>query len=267
MVLGRESVAHQFNANFAPDKRRGLRHCSNMIGFLAAIALQAVSSAPAPPALAKTLREKDQALLDAIAPGDRTTWSRTLSADAIYVDENGAVMRRDEFLKALEPLPAGASGHISIVDYDVRLHGDTALVVHRDEERENYHGQRLHAAYLMTETWLRRHGEWRLALVHAYVIAKDPPAVALPATVLDDYVGRYSAASDLAYVIRRDGDHLVGGREGGPVHPLLAESPNVFFVAGQPRVRKIFRRDEANKVVGFADRREGSDLVWTRATP
>jgi hypothetical protein len=164
----------------------------------------------------------------------------------------------------VQPLPAGASGNISIIDYAVQLHGDTALVIHRDDERENYHGQQLHAEYLMTETWLRRSGEWKLALVHVYVVAKDPPAVALATAALDEYAGRYSAAEDLLYVIRRDGNQLVGGREGGTPHPLLAESPDVFFVAGQPRTRMIFTRNDAHKIDAFVDRREGEDLTFTR---
>jgi hypothetical protein len=38
----------------------------------------------------------------------------------------------------------------------------------------------------------------------------------------------------------------------------------VFFVAGQPRTRKIFQRDAAGKITGFVDRREGIDLVWKK---
>jgi ketosteroid isomerase-like protein len=151
-----------------------------MIAHIAALALQA---APAPPALsAETQRLKalDQSLLDAFAPGDRALWDRTLTPDAVYVDENGAIMQRDAFLKTLVPLPAGLSGHIAIVDYDATFNGDTALVIQRDDEREDYHGLPLHADYLMTETWLRQGRAWKLAMVHAYVVAVDPPAVKLP---------------------------------------------------------------------------------------
>ena len=53
----------------------------------------------------KQLRADDQALLDAIAPGDKAVWERLLAQDAVYVDENGAVMHRAQFLAALKPLP------------------------------------------------------------------------------------------------------------------------------------------------------------------
>ena len=38
----------------------------------------------------------------------------------------------------------------------------------------------------------------------------------------------------------------------------------MFFVAGQPRSRRIFTRDAAGAVIGFADRREGEDVRWLK---
>jgi len=77
-------------------------------------------------------------------------------------------------------------------------------------------------------------------------------------------VGRYSGGPDLAYTIKREGDHLIGQREGRPSAALKAEIRDVFFVSGQLRTRKIFERDSTGRVVGFVDRREGTDLVWKR---
>jgi hypothetical protein len=233
----------------------------------ALLVIAALQSAAADANLASVqnqLRTADQALLDAIAPGDKAVWERLLATDAIYVDENGAVMNRAQFLAALKPLPAGSSGHITIVDYQATIHGQVALVVHKDDEREDYHGIQLRADYLMTETWVKEDAEWRLALVHVYVVAKDPPAIKTPANRLAEYEGRYRAAPDLAYLIRREGDHLVGERQGLPTVTLAQESTDVFFVPGHPRDRKIFRRDANNKIVDFVDRREGEDLVFSR---
>jgi hypothetical protein len=232
--------------------------------LLAIAAIQSASVEPDALAVQKQLRANDQALLDAIAPGDRAVWERLLAKGAIYVDENGAVMQRDQFLAALKPLPPGTSGHIAIVDYQAKVRGNVALIIHKDDERENYHGIPLRADYLMTETWIKEDGDWRLALVHVYVVPKDPPAIKTPANLLAEYEGRYQAASDLVYLIRREGDHLVGVRQGLPAVTLAHESTDVFFVPGRPRERKIFRRDEHRKIVDFVDRREGEDLVFVR---
>jgi ketosteroid isomerase-like protein len=230
--------------------------------FLAMIAQAAMVAAPSTDITA-TLRAKDQALLDAIAPGDRALWDKTLTDDAVYVDENGAIIERAPFLKELVPLPTGASGRIQIIDYNVRLHGDTALVRHRDDEREIYHGQTLHAEYLTTETWLRQAGAWKLASVHTYVVAVDPPAIPLPAASLDAYVGVYTLA-DMTYTVARDGDHLTGLASGGKARPLMAETADVFFSPGRPRTRMIFQHDVSGRIVRVIDRREGEDLVYTR---
>ena len=53
--------------------------------------------------LAAQLQSRDQALLDAIAVGDRGTWERTLTPDAIYVDENGATMSRSQLMADFDP--------------------------------------------------------------------------------------------------------------------------------------------------------------------
>jgi hypothetical protein len=233
-----------------------------ILPLLFALALQ--MSASTPEKTTEVLRAKDQALLDAIAPGDRKVWDQALAADAVYVDENGTIIDRAEFLKQLEPLPAGASGALKITDYSAHIDGDLATVIHTDDEQENYHGQMLSARYLTTETWRHDAGEWKLYLVHTYAVLKDPPTISLPAQEQQQYVGRYVGGPDLVYLIQWDGKQLVGGRQGRPMTPLEVEVRDVLFTPGQPRIRKIFQRDASGKITGFVDRRESWDLVWRR---
>jgi ketosteroid isomerase-like protein len=237
----------------------------SFFSLVLAFALQTPATANTTAQITARLRAKDQALLDAIAPGDHKVWEDALATDAVYVDENGVVMDRAAFLKQLEPLPAGASGSLHITYYAAHISGDLATVIHNDDERENYHGQVLQARYLMSETWRRDGGEWKLYLVHAYAVPKDPPAISLPAKELEQYVGRYSAAPDLVYVIRSDGAQLMGGRPGSTMRPLKVEVRDVLFVPEQPRIRKIFQRDAKGKITGFVDRRESWDLVWKKS--
>ena len=236
-----------------------------ILALLIAFALQ--TPAHATDKTTELLRTKDQALLDAFAPGDRRVWDQALAADAVYVDENGVIMDRAEFLKQLEPLSPGASGTIKITSYSAHIVGDLATVVHTDDERENYYGQMLYARYLMTETWRREGKDWKLYLAHAYAVLKDPPTISLPPQELQQYVGRYEGGADLVYLIQWDGKQLVGGRQGREMKPLAVELRDVLFVPGQPRIRKIFQRDANGKITGFVDRRESWDLVWRRAGP
>jgi ketosteroid isomerase-like protein len=210
------------------------------------------------------LRAKDQALLDATAPGDKKIWEDVLAPDAVFADENGVILDRATFLEQLTPLPAGVSGTLQMSTYQAHIDGDLATVIHLDDEHETFHGQKLFAQYLTTETWRRDNGEWKLYLTHIYAVLKDPPTVALPEKELQQYVGEYSGAPDLIYLIRWDGQRLVGGRKGASMKPLAVEARDVLFVPGQPRIRKIFQRDAKGKITGFVDRRESWDLVWTK---
>ena len=110
---------------------------------------------------------------------------------------------------------------------------------------------------------MRRAGEWKLASVHCYVVAVDPPAVTVPASVLDAYVGDYQHR-DLTYSVSREGDHLSYIVTGGKPRPLLAETADVFFTPGRPRTRMIFQRDDGGRVARVVDRREGEDLIYAR---
>ena len=142
--------------------------------------------------------------------------------------------------------------------------GDVAVVIHRDNETEIYHGQTLRQRFWNSESWRYTRGGWKRMLFHESMVLELPPAVALPADVLAGYAGRYSAGPDLFYMMSLKDGVLMGSREGRPSAPLLAEARDVLFSADQPRVRKIISRDESGAVTGFFDSREGNDLVWTR---
>ena len=223
-----------------------------ILPLLFAFALQI--SANAPDNTTDLLRAKDQALLDAIAPGDRKVWEQTLAADAVYVDEEGNIMDRAAFLKELNPLPTGVSGNIKITSYVAHVSGDLATVVHIDDEQENYHGQMLTARYLTTETWHREAGEWKLYLSHVYAVLKDPPTISLSSQELQQYVGRYVGGPDLVYLIQWDGKQLVGGRQGSPMKPLQVEVRDVLFIPGQPRIAKN---------LSARRQRQGHRISWT----
>ena len=213
--------------------------------------------------VSKLLHAKDQALMDAVTAGDPKVWDAALAPDVIYLDEAGEINSRADLLKQIQPLPSGVSGKITVNDYKVTLHGDTATAFHADDEEETFHGQQLHARYLTTETWQRTGGDWKLLMAHVYAVLHEPPVQKPSSQELDAYVGRYTAG-DLVYFITREGDQLNGGREGKPASALNAELRDVFFISGQLRTRKIFQRDTTGKVTGFLDRREGIDVTWKR---
>jgi hypothetical protein len=243
--------------------------CSYAIAIALSLAACRAATSPRAPdgdaaSVTAELRAHTQALLDAVAVGDRAVWDRLLDPAMIYVSEAGAIQTKAALLAELEPLPPGLSGSIAIGRFDVTVYGDTAVVVHLDHESMRYHGHPLASDFLTTHVWRRGPGGWRLVAAHVHAALVDPPAVALPPAQLDEYVGRYRLTDALTYEIRRDGDGLVGQRSDRPAQVLAAEARDVFFVPGQPRSRKVFQRDAAGRITGFADRREGHDIPWAR---
>src|SRR5262249_15388768 len=115
-----------------------------------------------------------------------------------------------------------------------------------------------------TDTWHQTPAGWKMLSEMTNAVLNDPPVMQLPAAKLGEYAGRYELTADIHYTIRVDGNRLLGLRDGGKEVELKAEVPDVFFVAGSPRSRKIFYRDASGHVTGFGDRREGQDIKWKR---
>jgi len=91
----------------------------------------------------------------------------------------------------------------------------------------------------------------------------DPPR-GEAASALTDYAGQYALSDTTRQTIRLERDQLVADRPGRPLQLLLPETGDVFFTPGRARIRRIFTRAPNGQARGFAERREGTDLLWTR---
>ena len=206
------------------------------------------------------LRRMTGELLGAVASGDWAVWDKYLDDSMVYTSEDGRTLTKSQLKAEIKPLPPGFSGTIEVESAEVHLYGDAAVVSHEDLERENVFDQKL-----VTDTWIRKGGRWRLVASQVLVRLQDPaPASLVDRRVWADYAGRYDLSPSVSFVVTREGDRLFGQRTGRAKQELLPETETVFFNAGAPRTRKIFARDAAGKVVRIIDRRDGRDLLWTR---
>ncbi|HWW62086.1 MAG TPA: hypothetical protein VN181_12020, partial [Thermoanaerobaculia bacterium] len=153
------------------------------------------------------------------------------------------------------------SGVIRVVDFKLNRHGDVATTTYLDDEDENYYGHLLHCQYRTTDTWIETPQGWRLIASQVLALRTDPPAIDI---ATDAYVGTYALTPEVTYEIRRKDGKLEGQRSSRPAEAILAEAPDVLFVPGKPRYRKIFQRNKNGRITGFAERREAWDLVWTK---
>lgn len=231
--------------------------------LLLAVAVGAPAGAQAAD-VAATLERQTQELLDAVSAGKAEVWEQYLDPEARYVDESGRVLRKKELVEEIKPLPAGVSGVLKVTGFEASMQGNVAVATYVADENEDYHGHRIHCQYRTTDTWKKTAAGWRLIASQTLALRTDPPSVTLSAGQRQEYCGRYSLTAEISYEIRCAGEKLEGQQAGRKAEPLLAEAPDVLFVPGKPRYRKIFQRGADGRITGFAERREAWDLVWTR---
>jgi ketosteroid isomerase-like protein len=228
----------------------------------------AILTALAAPALADDrvkITQYEQELSDAITYGKPEVWHKYLDRDVIYAEEDDSYKGKDGMVKEVQPLPQGIGGEIKVELLSYHEDGDTAVALFRQHEIERYYGQTIHASYLLSTVWKKRADGWRQ--IEGQVLAEktDPPSVALPTIDLQRFAGTYKLKdSDPTYTITLNEGKLMGGRSGKTLSEWNAETRDVFFIKGDPRIRQIFQYDATGRVTGFIERRESWDIVWNK---
>jgi hypothetical protein len=208
-----------------------------------------------------------QQLSDAIATGDVAVWDKYLDANVIYAEEDGSYKGKAEALKEITPLPKGLSGSIKISLLSYHEDGQVAVALFRQTETEHYFGQVLYASYLNATTWKRGARGWKLIAAQVLAERNDPPEISLSESQLEQYVGTYTLKdSEAVYTLTLSNGKLVGTRDSHKAATWDAEACDVFFIKGQPRIRKIFQRTSAGAITGFVERRETWDIVWLKTS-
>jgi hypothetical protein len=206
-----------------------------------------------------------QEMADAVAPGNVAVWDKYLDAGVIYAEEDDSWKGKAGMLKEIRPLPKGLGGTIRIELLSFHEDHDVAVALFRQNETEHYFGQTITAKYLTNTTWRKRADGWKLIAAQVLAEKTDPPAIALPAGQLTQYAGTYRLKdSEPITTLTLQVGKLIGTRKGRKPVAWNAEAADVFFVKGDPRIRKIFQRDASGKITGFIERRESWDVAWIR---
>jgi Domain of unknown function (DUF4440) len=222
------------------------------------------TSPPAAEDVGVVLQRKTQALMDALGTDKVSVWRESLDDRAVFTSEDGEVFTKAQMVEQIRPFPPGVSGKIQVTDFQTALHGSVAVTTWVADEHEDFHGHRLHCQYRSTDTWVKTAVGWKQIAGQTLALRTDPPAIELPPKQLAEYCGRYELSSGIQYEIRCTGSRLEGQQTGRPAKPLRVEAPDVLFIPGQPRYRRVFQRDAAGHITSFAERREAWDLVWKR---
>jgi hypothetical protein len=224
-------------------------------------------AAEAPKALHDELLQITQALVDAIPTGDKAVWERSLTDDAVIVDEFGRVAHKADTVASLHPFPPGLSGSIELRDAHVQQYGDMAILQTEEYERETVFGQNFAVRYQSLLTFVKQSGAWKLAGYEDVTLPTSPPKLAVADLVPDDYSGTYRYAPGRAWKVSSEHGVLsYVTKPGGPANVLEPVAKDVFMGSDDERNLLIFRRDEHGKVNALIERRKFNDLRLTRET-
>jgi ketosteroid isomerase-like protein len=232
---------------------------------VATLALTAAAPQPSATSVIQLIRKQSQEFSDASAKGDVKTLARLLDDNVTFVNENGEIGTKKDLTAGGPPPPTpGVTNELVQRDLHVQLYGTTAVTSFVDESTLRFHGQVLVSTFRSTEVWIERRDGWKMISSQTIALQNDPPAIALPSDELAEYVGTYAAGPGYDIAIARSGGDLTASVDGGAPVTWKAEVRDVFFVPGQPRLRRIFQRDPSGTIVGFVTRREGHDIAWKR---
>jgi ketosteroid isomerase-like protein len=206
-----------------------------------------------------------QAMSDAIASGNASVWDKYLDPNVIFAEEDDSYKGKADMMKEIVPLPTGLSGIIQVELLSYHEEDGVAVALFRQNETEHYFGQTIYAKYLTSTTWRKRPNGWKLIASQVLAEKTDPPAITLPAKQLAQYVGKYQLKDSAAtYSLQLVDGQLIGTRDARKPAAWNAEASDVFFLSGDPRIRKIFQRSASGEIIGFVERRESWDIVWLK---
>ncbi|WP_172461753.1 nuclear transport factor 2 family protein [Dyella jiangningensis] len=238
------------------------------LGFLI---IAGVASAPsafageAPKALREELLRTTQALVDALPTGDRDVWEKSLTDDAVIIDEFGRIAHKADTVASIHAFPKGLSGSIELRDPHVQQYGDTAILQVEEYERETVFGQPLVVRYESLLTFVKQSGAWKLAGYEDVTLPTEPPKLTVTGLTLGDYQGSYRYAPDRIWTVSHEqGELHVLARPGAKPNLLQPIGKDIFMGSDDERNLFIFRRGADGKVNALIERRKFNDLRLDR---
>lgn len=218
-----------------------------------------------PPSLQQQLLQITQAVVDAIPKGDKAVWENELSDTAILVDEFGRVNHKADGIASLRPFPQGFSGSMELRHPHVEQHGDSAVLLVEEYERETVFGQHFVVRYQALLTFVKESGAWKIAGYEDVTIPTAPPKLDVSGLNLSDYSGTYSYAKGHEWTVSVDHGVLSYiTHKGGTPNVLEPIGKDVFMGSDDERNIIIFHRDGHGVVDALIERRKFNDFRLAR---
>jgi pimeloyl-ACP methyl ester carboxylesterase len=158
-----------------------------------------------------------------------------------------------------------AGGHIRFWEYQ-GLHHDCWTRAFDEPELPRWLlSHRLNAQGLPVHTEPKTPEPQLPAFAEHLVIPLHPPALKLPETLLDTYVGEYRDSYNIVQAtIQRQGEKLFLRNAQGDVNEILAETTSTFFYPSGSLTRLTFEHDTQGRVTGILYRDDRHEELWER---
>jgi protein-disulfide isomerase len=141
-----------------------------------------VDPSPAPAVEVHEVTRVDGAIDRALAAGDRAAVAALVHAAMIEVGESGSITRREEFLGGIRPVSPLRQRTVTSAPREVRVFGDTAVVV-AQKTRSSAGGGPASFRWYETNTYVKDGGDrWLLAVSQS---STDPPDYSAPDVAFD----------------------------------------------------------------------------------
>jgi endonuclease/exonuclease/phosphatase (EEP) superfamily protein YafD len=215
--------------------------------------------------LSALLKKQTEEFSQAGQKGDVAVFDRYLDPEVVFTNETGSIATKKDLLESCVPPPANSGEHhIEVTNWVLHRQGDVATATFIDELTQDFHDQKIVLRFQSTETWAKRETGWKMIASQTMNVQRDPPAIALPVSELDEYVGTYQITPAIVVKIERDDTNLTTSTNGATPIALKVEMKDLLFIPGVPNLRRIFQRDSAGHVIGYISRRDGADLVFKK---
>jgi ketosteroid isomerase-like protein len=169
---------------------------------------------------------------DASASGNAAVLRRYLDDRVVFINETGEIATEKDIVESAAPPERGTTQRLVQTDFSIRVHGTVAVTSFTDVSTAVIAGRTVRSSFRSTEVWLRESGGWKMISSQTIALERDPPAVVLPAALLDEYVGTYRAGPGFDLTIARAGSGIAGSLNGAPAVAYRAELRDVF--SGRP---------------------------------
>jgi hypothetical protein len=203
---------------------------------------------------------------DALLKRDVKAMER-LVADEFVLTIPSGIGNKADLLAFLREEPADPTLTLTSEDEQVRINGDTAIVIgKRIEKRRSPDNNQWGTAYARyTRTYIKRpigstHAQWQLLSEHLQTIPGEHTVVKVDPKIYDDYIGRYDSPI-ITFSVTKEGDRLIATPDDKrrPAAELFPESESEFFLKG-PDAQITFIRDRKGQVTHALVRLNGAPI-------